>query len=171
MANQRQLTPRQKSILLYGGSRGLAGRGFLNEGEELQAWCAHRAELLATAGSAGRPAAYFKFELGESTPYWIDDVHELFRRGVLKAPPRETASLAADQRDELHLEFSTVESIRAIGLPVPTLESICREMGQVLAYMKYRGRPALIEKYVRIHAAIRQVLRESLSPLRQESIQ
>ena len=168
-----ELTPRQRSILMYGDSGGITGRGFLSADEELGAWMAHRAELLAAAGSAGRPAAYFKFELGETIPEWIGDLHVLFDRGFLQAP-RETATMAADQASDLHQEFASPESIRALQLPAPTLEGMAREFGLVVAHMRYLRRPALIEKYSGIHAALRTVLRETLVPLippKKESIQ
>jgi len=168
--NHGELTPRQRAILLYGDSQGIVGRGFLNEAEELGGWMGNRDVLLAAAGSSGRPAGYFRFELCEAEPEWIGDLQVLFDRGLLQAP-RGNATLAADQPDDLHAEFATVESIRALGLPAPTLESICREMGHVLGYMRYLRRPALIAKYQAIHAAIRQVLRVSLIPLKQETIQ
>jgi hypothetical protein len=166
----QQLTPRQTAILMYGHSDGIAGRGFLSEAAELSAWMSHRGELLAAAGSAGRPAAYLKFELAEAEPEWISDLQVLFDRGFLQAP-RETAAMVADQASDLHAEFESPELIRRLELPTPMLEGICREMGHVLAYHRYRGRAASIEKYERIGAAIREVLRESLIPLKKESIQ
>jgi hypothetical protein len=171
--NHRELTPRQRAVLLYGNSAGLTGRGFLNEAEELAAWMAHRAELLAAAGSAGRPAGYFRFELCEATPEWIGDLQVLFDRGFLQAP-HETATMAADQASDLHQEFASPESIRALQLPTPTLEGMAREFGLVVAHMRYLRRPALVEKYSGIHAALRTVLRETLIPLippKKETIQ
>ena len=123
-----------------------------------------------SAGSAGRPAAYFRFELCSETPEWIGDLQVLFDRGFLHAL-RETATLAADQASDLHQEFASPDSIRALQLPAPTLEGMAREFGLVVAHMRYLRRPALIEKYSAIHASIRTVLRESLIPLKKESVQ
>jgi hypothetical protein len=169
--HQRELTPRQRSILMYGDSGGLTGRGFLNEQEALGQWMAHRGELLKESGSSrGRPHAYLKYELCETEPEWVDDILELYRRGLLPAPREENVTLTADQ-GELHREFESAESVRKLGLPTPMLEGILREFGNVLAYHRYRGRVALIAKYEAIHSSIRQVLRESLIPLKKESIQ
>jgi hypothetical protein len=157
-----ELTPRQKELLLYGQSS-LAGRGFVSGDEELDAWTGNRDSLLAAVGSA-RPHGYFKFELCESTPRWVHEVVVLFARGLLEAP-HEIVALAADQPDDLHQEFASPESIRAIGLPISSLEEICRETGHVIAYHAFCRRPALVAKYIRIGAAIREVLRETLVPL------
>jgi hypothetical protein len=158
------LTERQRSILLYGSSAGNTGKGFLTETEALSAWIEHRAELLKQAGSRGRPHAYLKYELADTTPYYVADLLVLYRRGLLPAPS-ETTTLTADQPDDLHREFESAESIRALGFETPLLESICRQMGNVLAYHSYRGRAVLVKKYLAIHAALRQVLRERLSVL------
>jgi hypothetical protein len=161
----RQLTARQKEILLYGQSS-LAGRGFVSADEETAAWYEHRAALLKECGFA-RPHAYVKHELCEETPEWIRSAEELFGRGLVNPDVQATAerasvTLAPDQPADLHVEFETAESVRALNLPAPYLEAMCREFGHAQAYMKFRRRQALTRKYARIGAAIREVLRETI---------
>jgi len=163
---RRQLSERQRSILMYGGSGGLAGRGFLSEAEETAAWYEHRAALLKECGSA-RPHAYVKHELCQESPEWIRTAEELLGRGLVNPEVQATAerasvTLAPDQPADLHLEFATADSVRALNLPAPYLEAALREFGHAQAYHTHRARPALIEKYQRIGAAIREVLRETI---------
>jgi hypothetical protein len=165
-----KLTPRQIRILLVGHAAGAAGRGFLTEREELTAWMRHRETLLAAAGSA-RPAAYLKFELCQDTPQWIFSAEQFFYREqafAKSAPSAEhnEATMAGDQPADLHAEFETAEKIRALALQVPYLERLLREFGFAQAWHAFRDRAALESKYARIGAALRQVLRESLTILK-----
>jgi hypothetical protein len=168
--HKAQLTPRQIRILLVGHSAGALGRGFVNESEELAAWFAHRETLLAGAGSA-RPYAYLKFELCEDVPQWIHTAESLFRRKPCfeqGAPNAETnaPTMAEDQPPELWKELETPASIRALEPDLQDLERLLREFGFAQAWHAFRGRPSLVEKYARIGAAIRAVLRDSLTILK-----
>ena len=164
-----ELTPRQVRILLVGHSAGATGLGFVTPDEESAAWYAHRDAFLTAVGSE-RPAAYFKFELSDNTPEWIDAAEKLFRSGLFKPEMIEAAeqncmTLSADQPADLHHELETVESIRSLSPPTTDLEKLAREFGQACAWHAFRERPELAQKYERIGRAIRAVLREDLQML------
>lgn len=164
------LTQRQIRILLVGHSAGATGRGFLNKDEEYQAWSRYRLTFLKSSGSP-RPAAYLKFELCEQTPRWISETEQLFRTGFLSAATiadleRTCETLSPEQPLELHAEFESSANIRGLNRSLSDLEVLVREFGHAQAWHVYRGRPELASKYSRIGAALREVLRESLTVLR-----
>ncbi len=166
--SEATLTQRQIQILLTGQSSA-AGRGFVG-GEDLEAWTRHRETLLAMTGST-RPHAYLKFELSEETPTWIEAALLLFRRKACFAECAEAAesnspTMAADQPAELWKELETPEGIRALDPDLQDLERLLREFGYAEAWHRFRDRAQLAAKYSRIGAAIRQVLRESLTILK-----
>ena len=162
---QSKLSNRQLALLLYGESMGQSGRGFTNLAEEEASWTEHREELLASTGFA-RPAGYFRHELCADTPQWIAAAEKLFRSGLFADRidwiERMSITMSGDQDPDVHSDFETPESILALNLPYPNLEALLRELGHAQAWHAFRGRPALVEKYSRIGAALRQVLRESL---------
>jgi hypothetical protein len=161
------LTQRQIRILLFGDPLGAAGRGFLNRDEELDAWMEHRAELMLEQAGSARPAAYLKFELTEEMPYWIMATCRVFQNGMSEnfiANMEREPTLSADP--PAHTEFATVESIKALGLPIADLEQLSREFGVACAWHLYRNRAREAAKYEGIGAALRSILRAELPILK-----
>jgi hypothetical protein len=73
-----------------------------------------------------------------------------------------------EQPSSLHKEFETVDGIRGLNLDTAALEKIAREFGMVEGFHRFRGRPALAERYKSLGGAIRKVLAGELQTANSE---